>query len=219
MNTPSRLVACAVLVLSVTVLPGSVWGAPVVPNGAIDRDIVFTIEYGSLGFDRDIGALGALVPLPGVAGAGEIEPPDRYGIGYTFDFAINSLLLEEQSDPNAGMAKGKFAAAEFTLTDRENANVVLLQGAIDSDFILYEFFSFSQSLFAGNLPISISGGTLADEFGPAGFIAFNLPVTEPNPLVDFSEDLSFSGSITLSVPEPASCLLLGAGVMFLWRRR
>ncbi|HUW82353.1 MAG TPA: PEP-CTERM sorting domain-containing protein [Phycisphaerae bacterium] len=219
MNTSSRFVACAVLVLMVAALPGSAWGVPVIPNGVIDRDIVFTFDNGILGFDRSVGTLGALTSMPGLTGGGEIEPPERYGDGYTFDFVIESLLLQDQSDPNTGTAKGKFAAAGFTLTDRENANVVLLQGAIDNDFVLYEFFSFSQSLFAGNIPISISGGTLFDEFGPAGFIAFNLPVIDPSPLVGFSEDLYFTGSITLSVPEPVSCVLLGAGAMFLLRRR
>jgi hypothetical protein len=52
-----------------------------------------------------------------------------------------------------------------------------------------------------------------------GFIAFNLSATAPLPLVDLSENVYTSGSITLSVPEPMTCALLGAGALFLLRRR
>ena len=210
-------VACG---LVLTVLASGSLAAPVIPNGPIDRDIIFTVEYGSLGFDRDIGALGALVPLPGVAGAGEIEPTDHYGVGYTFDFQIESALLDDKSDEyEVGRTVGLFAAGPFTLTDRENGDVVLLTGAIDDDFVLDEYFAFGGGLWAANLPISISGGTLADEFGPVGTIAFNLTVTAPFPVDDFSQDIYMAGSITLSVPEPTSCLLLGLGALAILRRR
>ena len=216
MKTSSTYVACAVLALTVTVLVGSVQAVPVVPNGLIDRDVVFTVGNGVLGFDRSVGALGALVSMPSSAGGGEIEPSSSYPGPYNFDFNIESLLLQDQSG-GAG-AKGKFAAASFTLTDRDNGDLVLLQGAIAGDFVLYELFSFVESLWAGDIPITISGGSLFGEFGPVGFIAFNLPAS-PRPLVDFSDDLYFTGSITLSVPEPISCALLGAGAMLLLRRR
>jgi hypothetical protein len=190
---------------------------PVVPNGPIDRDVVFTVDNGVLGFDQSVGALGALVSMPSAADGGLIEPTSNYPGPYNFGFNIEALLLEDQS--GAAGAKGRFDAASFTLTDRDNGDAVLLQGTIPSEFILYELFSFAESLWAGDIPITISGGSLASEFGPGGFIAFNLSATTPLPLVDFSEDVSFSGSITLSVPEPASCALLVVGAMALLRRR
>ena len=216
MKTSSRYVASTVLIVTAMVLVGSVRAAPVVPNGPIDRDVVFTIGNGVLGFDRSVGTLGALVSMPSSADGGEIEPASSYPGPYNFDFNIESLLLLDQS--GAAGAKGKFAAASFTLTDRDNGGVVLLQGAIPADFLLYEVLSFTETLFAGDIPITVSGGSLFGEFGPVGFIAFNLPAS-PRPLVDFGDDLYFTGSITLSVPEPISCALLGAGAMFLLRRR
>ncbi len=216
MKTSSRYVAFAGLVLTVTVLVGSVRAVPVIANGPIDRDVVFTIGNGVLGFDRSVGTLGALVSMPSSADGGEIEPSLSYPGPYNFDFNIEALLLLDQS--GATGAKGKFAAASFTLTDRDNGDAVLLQGAIPSDFVLYELLWVTETLFAGDLPITVSGGSLFAEFGPVGFIAFNLPAS-PRPLVDFSGDLNFTGSITLSVPEPISCALLGAGALFLLRRR
>lgn len=216
MKTSSTYVVCAGLVLTTAVLVGSAGAVPVIPNGPIDRDVVFTVGNGVLGFDSSVGPLGALVSMPSSLDGGEIEPSSSYPGPYNFDFNIEALLLEDQS--TAAGAKGKFAAASFTLTDSDNGDLVLLQGAIPSDFILYELFSFAESLWAGDVPITVSGGSLFAEFGPVGFIAFNLPAS-PRPLVDFSGDLNFTGSITLSVPEPISCALLGAGAMFLLRRR
>jgi hypothetical protein len=199
------------------ILASATQAVPVVPNGPIDRDVVFALDNAVLGFDRDIGTLGALVPMPGATAGGAIEPSVRYPGPYTFDFQIESLLLLDQS--GGGTTKGTFAAAPFTLTDRDNGNVVLLTGAIDGDFVLNEMFPFGQALFAGNVPISISGGTLANEFGPVGTIAFNLTVTAPNPVGSFAQDMYFAGSITLTTPEPASCVLLGLGAMAILRRR
>lgn len=207
--------ACSLLM--VTVLVSATQAVPVLPNGPIDKDVVFALDNAVLGFDRSIGSLGALVPLPGATGGGQIEPPASYPGAYTFDFHIESLLLDDQS--GGGTTKGEFAAAPFTLTDRDNGNVVLLTGAIDGNFVLNEMFSFGQALFAGNVPISISGGTLADEFGPVGTIAFNLTVTAPNPVGSFAQDMYFAGGITLSTPEPASCVLLALGAMAMLRRR
>ena len=218
MKTSSTYVACAGLVLTTAVLVGSVQAVPVIPNGPIDRDVVFTLGNGVLGFDSTVGPLGALVPMPSSADGGLIEPTSNYPGPYNFDFNIEALLLEDQS--SAAGAKGRFAAASFTLTDRDNGDAVLLQGAIPSEFILYELLWVTETLWAGDVPITISGGSLLAEFGPAGFIAFNLTATtDYRPLVDLSGDLKFQGSITLSVPEPMSCALLGAGAMFLLRRR
>ena len=216
MKTSSRYVACAVLALAVTVLVGSAQAVPVLPNGPIDRDVFFTLGNDVLGFDRSVGTLGALVSMPSSADGGRIEPSSSYPGSYNFDFNIEALLLLDQS--GASGAKGKFAAASFTVTDRDNGDAVLLQGAIPSDFLLYELMSFTETLFAGDVPITVSGGSLFGEFGPGGFIAFNLPAS-PRPLVGFSGDLNFTGSITLSTPEPISCALLGAGALFLLRRR
>ncbi len=216
MKTSSTYVGCAVLALTVAVLVGSVQAVPVLPNGPIDRDVVFTVGNGVLGFDSSVGTLGALVSMPSSADGGLIEPTSNYPGPYNFDFNIEALLLEDQS--GAAGAKGRFAGASFTLTDRDNGDAVLLEGAIPSEFILYELYSFAESLWAGDIPITISGGSLFGEFGPVGFIAFNLPAS-PRPLEDLSGDLNFTGSITLSVPEPMSCALLGVGAMFLLRRR
>jgi len=222
MSAVRRIAATGACGLVLMVLVSATQAVPVVPNGPIDTDVVFALGSGVPGFDRDIGALGALVPVSGATGGGEIEPSVRYPGPYTFDLAIESLLLEERSvsnPPLGSTAKGLFGVASFTLTDRDNGGVVLLEGSTDGNFVLDEMFWFGQALFGGNIPISISGGTLASEFGPVGTIAFNLTVTAPNPVDNFAQDMYFAGSITLSTPEPASCVLLGLGAMVILRRK
>jgi len=222
MSAVRRIVAIGVCGLVVTVLASATQAVPVLPNGPIDRDVVFALGNAVLGFDRDIGSLGALVPMPGATNGGGIEPSASYPGPYTFDFALESLLLEDRSvpvPPLGDIAKGLFGVASFTLTDRDNGDAVLLEGSTDENFVLDEMFWFGQTLFGGNIPISISGGTLADEFGPVGTIAFNLTVTAPSPVDNFAQDMYFAGSITLSTPEPASCVLLGLGAMAMLRRR
>ena len=100
MKTSSRYVAYAGLALTVTVLVGSVRAAPVVANGPIDRDVVFTVGNGVLGFDRSVGTLGALVSMPSSADGGEIEPSSSYPGPYNFYFQIESLLLQDHRGGN-----------------------------------------------------------------------------------------------------------------------
>ena len=222
MSVVRRIVATGACGLVLIVLASTAQAVPVVPDGPIDRDVVFALDNAVLGFDQSIGSLGALVPIPGATPGGLIEPEASYPGPYTFDFAIESLLLEDRSVPDLPygyIAKGLFGVASFTLTDRDNGDAVLLEGSTDGNFVLDEMFWFGQTLFGGNIPISITGGTLANEFGPVGTIAFNLTVTAPNPVDNFAQDMYFAGSITLSTPEPASCVLLGLGAMAMLRRR
>jgi hypothetical protein len=212
--------------LAVMVLTTGAWAIPVVPNAPVDTQIIMNVGGGAGGatvFDRSIGALGSLVPIPGAVDTGLIKPVAAYPGPYTFDFHIESALVSETSA--GGQAIAQFAAANFTLTDADNGDAVLLAGTIGANFTLKEFpFAYSQTLFGSGIPFSVTGGSLAPWFAPTGKITINLPVTVPNPLADFSADITAGGSITLTTdyvtPEPATGLLLAlAGVCLLRRRR
>lgn len=225
MRSPRIRSLCLACGLAVMLLTTGVQAIPVVPNAPVDTQIILNIGGGPGGatvFDRDVGALGSLVSIPGAVDAGLIKPTIAYPGPYTLDFHIESALVSETSA--GGQAIAQFAAANFTLTDADNSNAVLLAGTISANFTLKEFFSFSQTLLAGDIPFSVSGGSLAPWFAPTGKITFNLPVTVPNPLQNYSADITAGGSITLTTdyvtPEPATGLLLGlAGVCLLRRKR
>ncbi len=217
---------CALLLL----LAAPALGGALDPNGghiAAGDSIGFNIAQGQVVFDKSEGVLGALVPVDGATDSGWVQSanpnyPGPYSLALEFTLPLMMDLM-----PGGPTANGYFSGGAYSLVDLDNANEVLLSGAIVGTFGLIEgfnnvLFSYGGGGGGGGLALTVTGGSLSGYFPPEAEMFFQYWIASPADLKDFSTDhiAGGGGSISIyAVPEPTALLmLLSGGALAMLRR-
>ena len=132
------------------------------------------------------------------------------------DFSLVTFLQADLST-TAGQAIADFAGGTITIT---NTTETLLTADIAA-FSVEETLHLPFSLVIGSGNFTVTGGSLAGEFGPHGVI-FDITWELDSNIDDFSQGFTAESDVTLTrAPEPATMILLatGAGAVFAAKRR
>ncbi|MEN6384408.1 MAG: PEP-CTERM sorting domain-containing protein [Phycisphaerales bacterium] len=128
----------------------------------------------------------------------------------TFELNVGGCV----DSSSGGIAKASFGGGSFTFKD--TLNNPLLNGAFAS-FNMIESF---QGALTGNCAFTVTGGSLAGQFGSNGSLmgmSFFVPF---NDISSFTSDFSgYSTMIAAPIPEPATIGLLSFGLLSVLKRR
>jgi hypothetical protein len=127
------------------------------------------------------------------------------------DFELVTFLQTDKSI--AGEAIADFFAGTITVT---KATEVLLTADIGI-FNIEESLYASVYQLAGSGDFTVTGGTLASQFGPKG-VLFDITWELPSNIDNFQDGFTAESDVTLT-PEPATMILLGSGALLAVNRR
>ena len=127
------------------------------------------------------------------------------------DFELVTHLQIDKSV--AGEAIADFFGGTITVT---KAADILLTADIRT-FNIEESLNASVYQLAGSGDFTVTGGTLAAQFGPKG-VLFDITWELPSNIDDFSGSFTAESDVTLT-PEPATMILLGAGAFLAIKRK
>jgi hypothetical protein len=124
-------------------------------------------------------------------------------------------FLEEDLSTNTQAIADLSLNGSIIITNADDSETYLTADLVSFD--IEENLNASDYELSGSGDFIITGGTLANQFGPAGVI-FDVTWNLPSEIEDFTESFTAESNVTLT-PEPATMVLLAAGGLLSMTRR